>query len=384
MKIFKNLLLLLLSVLFALGLAEFGARGICHSKWGEKSCRFDFPGSSDMKQYWIMGYDPVIGVWRNPHAWAREIKSCFDVIYTTNSYGARDREREKKAESNKERWIVLGDSWVEGYGVPMEKTVSAFLEQKTGLEHLNFGVAGTSPLQYLLRYQHMAKEFDHSGVIISFLPFNDFEDMNLDIAKLIHDENNRPFFSGQYPNLQIENYNQLTKPPSDPPNSLWKKLTGHSYLLPFTENIISLWKARWSTAKGAYGNGLNSLFGRNSSYYSFSDQDWLRFRWVMEHFMEETRGKKLVIVSFPTPADFMALAEKGGTPPLSTKMKEYFDEHPDPNRVFIDLLPLMHDFRPDFEPYFLSCDSHMSPYGHEVAAELIYQQLKDKFYSSQK
>ena len=202
MKTIKNLLLLFLSILLGLGLSELGARWVCHSKWGEKSCRFAFPGS-DMSHYWVQGYDPIVGVWRNPHSSAHEIKSCFEVTYTSNSYGARDREREKKTNSPKERWVVLGDSWIEGYGVPMEKALPALLEQKTGLEHLNFGIGGTSPLQYLLRYQHQVKEFDHSGVIVSFLPFNDFEDMDLEIAKRLHAEKKRPYLSGQYPDFRI-------------------------------------------------------------------------------------------------------------------------------------------------------------------------------------
>jgi len=383
MKIFKNLLLLFFSILLGLGLAEWGAREVCHSKAGQKSCRFNFPESSGMDQHYVQGYDPILGVWRNPHSNGRQVKSCFDVTYSTNAYGARDREREKKTNPPRERWVVLGDSWMEGLGVPLEKTLPALLEEKTGFEHLNFGISGTSPLQYLLRYQHMAKDFDHTGVIVSILPFNDFEDMDLEIGKRLHAENYRPYFSGQYPDLQIENYGKITRPPITPPPSFWKRLTEHSYLLHLADNLISLSKARWSTQKGAFGDGVNSLFSRNSSYYSFSEDDWLRLRWVLERFLEETRGKKLVVLSFPTPCDLMAFSEKGGPAPLTLKMKEFFDAHREPNVMFIDLLPLMHELRPDFQSYFLTCDGHMSPYGHEAAADLIYERLKGRFYPSQ-
>lgn len=43
-------------------------------------------------------------------------------------------------------------------------------------EHLNFGINGTSLINYYLLHKHLAKRFEHDVVIIGFLPANDFED----------------------------------------------------------------------------------------------------------------------------------------------------------------------------------------------------------------
>jgi hypothetical protein len=49
-----------------------------------------------------------------------------------------------------------------------------------GRQVLNFGMSGDfGPLQYLILYKGLAKKFEHKGLIVGFLPDNDFTDNDI-------------------------------------------------------------------------------------------------------------------------------------------------------------------------------------------------------------
>src|SRR5882724_6661269 len=59
--------------------------------------------------------NPTFGVWHRPSGHFYHQGGCFNVQYTTNSYGARDVER--SLHSTGLRTVVLGDSFIEGVGM---------------------------------------------------------------------------------------------------------------------------------------------------------------------------------------------------------------------------------------------------------------------------
>lgn len=73
--------------------------------------------------------------------------------------------------------MVLGGSFVEGFGLQAEKRLSELFDVITGREHLNFGASGDfGSLQYTLLYKTMAAFFDHDIVLVGILPDKDFHD----------------------------------------------------------------------------------------------------------------------------------------------------------------------------------------------------------------
>src|SRR5262245_54115015 len=92
--------------------------------------------------------NPAFGVWHEPNRTYRHRSNCFDVRYRANAYGARDPER--TVQSERPRVVVLGDSFVEGFGVNESERMTTLLERDTGIEHLNFGIAGTGNTQHFL------------------------------------------------------------------------------------------------------------------------------------------------------------------------------------------------------------------------------------------
>jgi hypothetical protein len=114
------------------------------------------------------------GVWGVPGYQGTLASECFNVAYSFNDVGARDRSR-PRAGAN--RTIVLGDSFMEGYGVAQQERLSDLLEASRHRPYLNFATAGDfGPLQYEIVYRELASGFEHDALLVGFFPDNDFTD----------------------------------------------------------------------------------------------------------------------------------------------------------------------------------------------------------------
>ena len=112
------------------------------------------------------------GAWHKVNSSTLQKRSCFDVKYSSNEVGARDSSFKSNSDND---IILLGDSFAEGYGVNYEDTSQKHIEKLNNTNVLNFGVSQNfGPVQYWLIYDEYAKKFNHSTVIIYFLPDNDF------------------------------------------------------------------------------------------------------------------------------------------------------------------------------------------------------------------
>ncbi len=80
----------------------------------------------------------------------------------TNRLGLRDAdERDVPAYTPKRRLVFLGDSFVEGIGVPYEDTFVGIVDRRLGREHydvLDVGVSGASPKLYYYRLKYLLEE----------------------------------------------------------------------------------------------------------------------------------------------------------------------------------------------------------------------------------
>jgi hypothetical protein len=118
-----------------------------------------------------------------PNARYRHKELEYDYIWSNNSLGMRDRERSPHKDPRSFRIFFLGDSFVQGYGVPQEKTMVALLEaslnkperEKT-IEVLNGGVYGYSPFLEYLYLKEVLPLIDPDLVIVAFFLGNDVGD----------------------------------------------------------------------------------------------------------------------------------------------------------------------------------------------------------------
>jgi lysophospholipase L1-like esterase len=120
-------------------------------------------------------HDPVLG-WRNkPNARVVFSRREYEAELRTNGQGLRDRER--TYQGTVFRVLALGDSFVEGYSVPFEATVTQVMERRLEepgcpIEVINAGVANYSTDQEYLAYRLEGVRYQ-PRVVVLFFYYND-------------------------------------------------------------------------------------------------------------------------------------------------------------------------------------------------------------------
>ena len=128
-----------------------------------------------LSQY--MKFDARLGWRKVPGAEVTYRRREYRVQFRINSAGLRDRERPRESTPVPFRLLVLGDSFVEGYTVPLEQTVTQVLERRLrdagcNAEVLNGGTAGYSTDQELLYWRGDGSRFA-PRIVALFVYYND-------------------------------------------------------------------------------------------------------------------------------------------------------------------------------------------------------------------
>lgn len=306
-------------------------------------------------------HDPVIGVWHEPNTVFRHNKTCFDVTYTTNSVGARDVERTRRTSTD--RILLLGDSFIEGWGVEEKSRLSNLLEKRLDLEVLNFGASGHfGPTQYYLLYESLAKDFDHSTVMIGILPDNDFLDDDLNYAKKgLYKKNYRPYFNGEDNRLVYLNPD-LRNQVESPGDTAARFLQEFTFSYRQYRSIARQFSAQFSSQPREY-----------SGYFDFTPEQLSRLKFVLSKIKHAANGKRIIVFTIPRLNDFRRLDAVSADPPLIAALTNLSTEL---NFEYFDLIKPMRNSVPDFESYFLECDGHWSAAGNETAEKIIGEMLE--------
>ena len=304
------------------------------------------------------GHHPDFGVWHEPNAQIRHSGKCFSAHYSTNSVGARDIERDRTSDAS--RVIVLGDSFLEGWGVAASQRVSNLLEHDTGQPHLNFAMSHFSPYQQLIVYEQLASQFEHGSVIASLAPINDFRDLALDRASKMdrYEYKYRPYLVGTAPHFEHLDY-------QEPP--LRRELRRYSYLF----NAV-LQAARDRTESPPEQ--------RSSNFYAFTEREFQIVEAILARLATAAAGKRVALVLIPAQQD-LEQRSISGPDPLSKRIAVATARL---GIEFVNLLPAMteYQFNPslDWNVSFFPCDYHWSPDGNRAAARIVRQQLGASFY----
>lgn len=312
--------------------------------------------------------DPVFGVWHPPNSRYHARTRCFDVWYESNSYGARDVERTRTARGA--RIIVIGDSFVEGFGVELDSRLSNRLESRTGIEHLNFGTSGYfGPTQYVLLYESMARHFEHDAVTVVLLPSNDFEDDDPEFGKSFHEDRYRPYWVDSDSGFVVEYYN---------PDALTTryeiarqvKRAANSYSQLF--GLLRYLHAGRAYRKLAWTNRRTDDPVRPSYYYRFEEEGWRRLEHSLRRLVALTGERPLLVVTAPSRTDVRAYLARnspgGGGTPLTERLEGLAQTT---GFELLDLLPTFAAASAAGREVYFSCDPHWNPDGHALAAETI-------------
>ena len=329
--------------------------------------------------------NPYWKIWHYPNNQVRHQRACFDVNYSTNSWGMKSDE----VDTSKFSIALIGDSYIEGYGEDNETSMAHYLDSLTGedTEILNFGTSGGfgTVHQYAL-YENFARYFKPDVVVLFFLSYNDlYDNVNAIAEGLIDDKFNYTFerTSGLADVEQM--LNALPEPQQRETRKGWfvsLKLIGKG--LKSLEVAVQYMLNTRVELKGALGEVLNPEQSETlDKGYEIFRQSLSDIKMAVER-----DGSQFALVQIPTPyqVDDNWLNING--------RKLDADLQPDlPNQKVnaiskelgievLDLLPAAQSYIEREEisyPYlYHSCDAHMSAEGNLWFAEQVKNYLESK------
>lgn len=331
------------------------------------------------------------GTWGKPNTTSHLAFECFNVSYRFNDIGARDRDR---SPSGSGRWIMLGDSFVEGYGVEEDARLSNLLEQSSGHEILNFGMSGNfGPLQYLILYRELARKYEHDGIIVGFLPDNDFRDNDqvrwASKSRESHWLRHRPYYtlSEDRKSLSVQfgvfgnsvPSQNLDKQPRLPSSSIAGKISnGFSDFLQLASekaghasSLFALYRmVKWRLTTSVKNEDGEA--GRSSSYFTTDEKDIAAARIIFHDLAEAAAGKRKLMLVFPRNWDIEEQRRKNaqGSPEFLAMLDDFTREGWDVKDL--SQVPGIKNL----SNLSLDCDEHWNPAAHKAAADFLIDVVK--------
>jgi len=348
---------------------------------------------------------PGIGGVYIPGAYYRHTKEGFSEGYF-NSHGFRDVERTYAKPKDTFRILVLGDSYVEAFQVALEKSFPSILEKKLNengngkkIEVLNLGQSGFGTSDEYLRYLNEGVKYSPDLVLVAFLTGNDFRNnskaLNWDGIGFYHDVDK----DGNLvlDRSVIDGYqNSLT-----PLHKIFHIAKEHSYIA----NLISerLFLLRFQTKFGNVGQSVAAEehsatpLGQLSDLNIYSPDMGPHWKHsvvvtqaILRHFRSdvEKTGAQFVLVTLSNAEQL--------DPQLQTNLKEQYNiqfDFEQPDRILAEFATQQHmhylQLMPIFRQYHLETGrnlhgwaarevGHWNENGHQLAAETIFDFLKDQ------
>jgi len=318
---------------------------------------------TDLADSFYRDENPAFGVWHPPDATYVARADCFEVEYASNSWGARDRPR--SLQSAEPRVVVLGDSFVEGIGVPFGRRMTDLLEAWTDLEHLNFGTAGNfSSIQQWKLYETLASDFDHDRVFVFHFPNNDFTEN--DPERFWQEDRYRPYLRETAAGHEVYYPISLEEARRRAKEQLW---WNRWYNAVYVYRLVAFLDAQ---IRVRLAQGETTEFGY-IGYEQFTEEDLERLFVSYRHIRDLAGGREVVVFSIPRLNDLLYHEAKGYPRRLPDRLRTFADA--EEGIRYHDLMPGFiadreaHDRR--LADYFLPCDGHWNALGSRVAAEIV-------------
>lgn len=274
----------------------------------------------------------------------------------TNSLGFRgQREYAAHKPEGVRRTLVLGDSFVFGFGVRDEETFSAILESRDpSLEMVNAGVPGYGIDQIFLSFSTLGKSLKPDYVLIGIFP-DDFWRATRAFADTGHA---KPYFS-----LSAKGDLVLHNVPVPPPYTLQTNQYPQLIDRGPVENLLQR-----STVYRKVRKAVLKI-GKSLNWVDWSSEDeWILGRVILTQLIREVReaGAHPLVVIIP-PERWMKDEHWDA---IQLSLLRFF------RREGVDFLDLTPGFakavrRHGSAPYYIEHEGHWTAKGHLLAADLI-------------
>ncbi len=310
--------------------------------------------------------NPRFSTWHFPHLNTRLMSACYDVLYQTNSYGARDKERNKSTDQPRILW--LGDSFVEGYGVQVEERFTDLLEHSLGTPCMNFGCSGNvGPIHYYLIYKYLAKKWEHDLIVIGILSDNDFDDERPRVGRY------GPYWEGSFPEYQLaytgdSTMLQRTMSLDDKGKLLWKNiLRNFTYTMNVIDWVEGYLKYRRNVKRANEGNPR-----RESKYWNYDREEWERMKHSLKQLKMEANDIPILIFTIPRLSDIITYEQEKPSK-LAQDLTHFAGEE---GFYYIDLLSVFHQhYRGRWAELYLRCDPHWNALGHHATSKILAKKI---------
>ena len=356
-----NLFLLVVSCLLGLFLTEILYR------WYRISFNITSIRATS-NQYLFYRFDPLLG-WKNfPNASGIFEREEFSYPIKINQFGMR--EKNVSIKKTKPRVVFLGDSFTWGIGVRTEERFTELItKQLAGLEILNFGVSGYSPIQYYLMLNNVFK-FKPDLVVIMFCLGNDFGDNVLferygyfkPYTVLV--QNNELKIKG-FPLPNIKRFRNYT------PNVLF-----YSWFVGDIINKIFEFNIK---QKGLVGFQDEFIYKELNDFQTVDREKKEVAIKINELLLGEIKrkinnlGGELMVVSVPTKLEFNTI--RGS---INYSAEKILEKSCKKNKI--NFVPLTSKFTIND---FWKIDAHWRPAGHKIVADELSEFLQEKFVLNQ-
>lgn len=362
-KYIVNLALLLISIIFAFVLLELVISVLYGSQYSSNPEQYRI--SHEIKHH---GFKPdSYGVLRNTE---------FQTEFYSNSLGLRDREIGAKT---KYRILVLGDSFTEGVGVPLNESIPKQLESMLSnagysVEVINGGISSYSPI---LEYIYL----ENDGVLLS----PDLVILNLDLTDVQDDYG--------YEKTALFENGEITAVPGSKTDPSWRsnieylcnkyRLNSCFVVGRFFLKIIGHYDSRDKTLREGDINGdrwLPARFNLSAEAISHFNRTFSYIKKAKE--FSDSIGARFILVTYP---HGFQVNEK--EVPLLRKVLN-FDDFPvysldffskaagfagENNITYIDTYYIFN--RSTEFPLYYQLDGHMTAKGYRLVAQGIYESL---------
>lgn len=381
-----RLILMAVSLLIAMSLLEIAARVLRSRQQGGKEGRED----SQYKEY-----DPALGWRKKKNATATYKRREYTVQVRINSQGLRDPERAVEPAPGTFRVLALGDSFMEGYTVDLDETLTRRLEARLNgsgcrAEVVNGGTSAYSTDQEYLFYRIDGARYRPALVLLFFF-WND----------VIYSDRQdyfgtpKPVFEMGGGGLRIHRYPVKEKPKDPPAGGEPEEAPGGSAFLEMLRE--RLWvgapDAHDALARLGLWNPIPKVAPRlEMLVYDRRDlapveDAWEKVGAIVKALKEdvEAHGSSLGIVHVPGRMEIQDSAWQA-TKKLYRLAEGAWDLDKVKNKLLalgaslgvpvIDLVPALREAESPFRSTYFTFDGHWNARGHDVAAGALFDWIK--------
>lgn len=312
------------------------------------------------------------GVWHKEQSDFVHQSDCFSVKYFFNNFGAKDKVREV---DGKNRSLIIGDSYVEGYGVDNEKIFSYLLENesKNNIQYLNFSTSGYfGSTQYFILISDLLEKIEFDRVILFLNPSSDFKDDSIEYGKIFHSKKYRPYFDSN--TNQIFYYNEDYHTPTDENLKFKDILDNYTYSYKFLRYLKN---QLLSFIKSKKINQLNNRTDRDyiSYYEKYPEDSFLILKNNLFNINQMLLEKniKFIVFTIPSKKDIEYFnGYKKAKNNLDLVLKNYLNEL---GIKFSGILDTKNKQSKLDNQHYLDCTDHFNEIGHQTLKDIVINKL---------